>query len=112
MKATMPHARTKPPTQQRTYGVLVGTIHDARKETSGHSPHYEIWVQADTNYRIAVNVRSADGSDVLAHYDPNFAKPTNRDLASLAAGKRALRHCRPGRVGQGSIICAMISSRS
>jgi hypothetical protein len=30
------------------------------------------------NYRIAVNVRSVDGSDVLARYDPNFTKPTKR----------------------------------
>jgi uncharacterized protein YukJ len=84
----MPHARTKPATQQRTYGVLVGTIHDGREDPPGHSPHYEIWVQADTNYRIAVNVRSADGSDVLAHYDPDFTKPTKRDLPGLAAGRK------------------------
>jgi uncharacterized protein YukJ len=97
----MPHARTKPPNQQRTYGVLVGTIHDGRKETSGHSPHYEIWVQADTNYRIAVNVRSADGSDVLAHYDPNFTKPTKRDLAGLAAGKKGFTALPTGPSGTG-----------
>jgi uncharacterized protein YukJ len=101
MKAAMPHARTKPPTQQRTYGVLVGTIHDARKETSGHSPHYEIWVQADTNYRIAVNVRSSDGSDVLAHYDPNFTKPTKRNLAGLAAGKKGFTALPTGPGGAG-----------
>jgi uncharacterized protein YukJ len=97
----MPHARTKPPTQQRTYGVLVGTIHDSRKETSGHSPHYEIWVQADTNYRIAVNVRSADGSDVLAHYDPNFTNPTKRDLAGLAAGRKGFTALATGPGGAG-----------
>ena len=84
----MPHARTKPPTQQRTYDVLVGTIRDGRKDPPGHSPHYEIWVQADRNYRIAVNVRSVDGSDVLAHYDPNFTNPTKRNLAGLAAGRK------------------------
>jgi len=27
----MTHARTKPPTQRRSYGVLVGTIRDGRK---------------------------------------------------------------------------------
>jgi len=67
----------------------------------GHSPHYEIWVQADRNYRIAVSVRSVDGSDVLAHYDPNFAKPTKRDLAHLAAGKKGFTELPTGLGGQG-----------
>jgi hypothetical protein len=62
----MPHARTKPPTQQRTYGLLVGTIRDGQEDPAGHSPHYEIWVEADQNYRTVVNVRSVDGSDVVA----------------------------------------------
>jgi uncharacterized protein YukJ len=97
----MPHARTKPATQQRTYGVLVGTIHDGREDPPGHSPHYEIWVQADTNYRIAVNVRSVDGSDVLAHYDPAFTNPTKRDLASLAAGKKGFTALPTGPGGGG-----------
>ena len=76
----MTHARTKPPAQLRSYGVLVGTIRDGREDLAGHSPHYEIWVQADQSYRIAVNVRSVDGSDVIAHYDPNFTKPPKLDL--------------------------------
>jgi uncharacterized protein YukJ len=97
----MPHARTKPAAQQRTYGVLVGTIHDGREDPPGHSPHYEIWVQADTNYRIAVNVRSVDGSDVLAHYDPDFTKPTKRDLAGLAAGKKGFTALPTGPGGGG-----------
>ena len=65
----MTHARIKPPAQQRSYGVLVGTIRDGREDPAGRSPHYEIWVQADQNYRIAVNVRSVDASDVVAHDD-------------------------------------------
>jgi len=97
----MPHVRTKPAGQQRTYGVLVGTIHDGRQDPPNHTPHYEIWVQADTNYRIAVNVRSADGSDVLAHYDPNFTKPTKRDLAGLAAGKKGFTSLPTGPGGAG-----------
>jgi uncharacterized protein YukJ len=97
----MPHARTKPAAQQRTYGVLVGTIHDGREDPPGHSPHYEIWVQADTDYRIAVNVRSVDGSDVLAHYDPAFTNPTKRDLASLAAGKKGFTALPTGPSGAG-----------
>jgi len=97
----MPHVRTKPAGQQRTYGVLVGTIHDGRQDPPNHTPHYEIWVQADTNYRIAVNVRSADGSDVLAHYDPNFTNPTKRDLPSLAAGKKGFTALPTGPGGAG-----------
>jgi uncharacterized protein YukJ len=97
----MPHARTKPASQQRTYGVLVGTIHDGRQDPPNHTPHYEIWVQADTNYRIAVNVRSADGSDVLAHYDPNFTNPTKRDLPGLAAGKKGFTALPTGPGGAG-----------
>jgi uncharacterized protein YukJ len=97
----MTHARTKPPTQQRSYGVVVGTIHDGRQDPPGHSPHYEIWVQADTNYRIAVNVRSVDGSDVLAHYDPNFANPTKLGLAGLAAGAKGFTALPTGPGGKG-----------
>jgi uncharacterized protein YukJ len=97
----MPHARTKPPTQQRSYGVLVGAIRDGQEDPGGHSPHYEIWVEADQNYRIAVNVRSVDGSDVLAHYDPNFTNPTKRDLAGLAAGKKGFTQLQTGPGGKG-----------
>ena len=97
----MTHARTKPASQQRTYGVLVGTIHDGRADPPGHSPHYEIWVQADTNYRIAINVQSVDGSNVLAHYDPGFTKPTKRNLASLAAGRKGFTALPTGPNGKG-----------
>jgi uncharacterized protein YukJ len=97
----MPHARTKPPTQQRSYGVLVGTIRDGQEDPDRHSPHYEIWVEADQNYRIAVNVRSVDGSDVLAHYDPNFTKPTKLGLAGLAAGAKGFTALPTGAGGKG-----------
>ena len=97
----MTHHRTKPPGQQRSYGILVGTIRDGREDPAGHSPHYEIWVEADQNYRIAVNVRSVDGSDVVAHYDPDFKKPTKRDLANLAAGKKGLTALPTGPGGAG-----------
>jgi uncharacterized protein YukJ len=97
----MPHARTKPPAQQRTYGVLVGTIRDVQEDPAGHSPHYKIWVEADQNYRIAVNVRSVDGSDVVAHYDPNFTKPTKLDLAGLSAGQKGFTPLPTGPGGKG-----------
>ena len=97
----MPHARTKPPTQQRSYGVLVGAIRDGQEDRDRHSPHYEIWVEADQNYRIAVNVRSVDGSDVLAHYDPNFTNPTKLGLAGLAAGAKGFTALPTGPGGKG-----------
>jgi uncharacterized protein YukJ len=97
----MTHARTKPADQQRTYGVLVGTIRDGQEDPVGHSPHYEIWVQGDRNYRIAVNVRSVDGSDVIAHYDPKFVKPTKLDLARLAQGAKGFTTLETGPGGTG-----------
>ena len=97
----MTHARTKPATQQRSYGVLVGTIRDGQEDPAGHSPHYEIWVEADRNYRIAVNVRSVDGSDVVAHYDPGFTNPTKLDLARLAAGEKGFTELPTGLGGKG-----------
>ena len=97
----MTHARTKPPTQQRSYGVLVGAIRDGQEDPDRHSPHYEIWVEADQNYRIAVNVRSVDGSDVLADYDPNFTNPTKLGLAGLAAGAKGFTALPTGPGGRG-----------
>src|SRR5215468_2590515 len=73
----------------------------AARTPPGHSPHYEIWVQADTNYRIAINVQSVDGSNVLAHYDPGFTKPTKRNLASLAAGRKGFTALPTGPNGKG-----------
>ncbi len=71
----------------RTYGVLVGSIKAGRLDPAGTSPHYQIWVVAGSdNDRVAVNVRSVDGSEVLVHYDPAYTLPTKRDLPALAAG--------------------------
>ena len=83
----MVHRRMMPEAQLRQYSVLVGSVRDGREDPSSDtSPHYEIWVVAGAvNYRIAVNVRSVDGSDLLAYFDPNFAKATKRDLPALAA---------------------------
>ena len=97
----MTHARTKPASQHRSYGLLVGTIRDGQEDPAGHSLHYEIWVEADQSYRIAVNVRSVDGSDVVARYDPNFTKPTKLDLAALAAGAKGFTGLQTGPGGAG-----------
>ena len=81
----MTHARRKPKGEVRTYGVLVGRVKGGRLEPAGNSPHYEIWIEGGGgDYRVAVNVRSVDGSDVLAYYDRDYQNPTKLDLATLA----------------------------
>jgi uncharacterized protein YukJ len=70
-------------------------------DPSGRSPHYEIWVKADRNYRIAVNVQSVDGSNVLAFFDPTFDTATKLDLPALAAGVPGFRKLQTGPGGQG-----------
>jgi uncharacterized protein YukJ len=92
--------RTKPAGQQRTYGILTGRIADGTIDP-GNSPHYEIWVKADRDYRIAVNVISEDGSEVLAYFDPAFASPTKLNLPQRAAGSMGFTPLQTGPGGQG-----------
>jgi uncharacterized protein YukJ len=99
----MPHRRAKPEGQPRRYGVLVGRIKDGQEDPdgAGKSPHYEIWVNADgADYRVAVNVRSVDGSDVLAYFDPNFTAATKLSLPALA-GAPGFRPLATGPEGEG-----------
>jgi uncharacterized protein YukJ len=97
----MSHKRTKPTGQQRTYGLLVGAIKDGQIDPKTKSPHYEIWVKADRDYRIAVNVQSVDGSEVLALFDANFTSPTKLDLPTRAAGAKGFTPLKTGPGGQG-----------
>ena len=87
------------PSDASKYGVLVGTVRDGH-EDAGKSPHYEIWVQGGGDYRIAVNVRSEDGSDVLALLDDAYAG-TTVDLAGLASGEKGFRALATGAEGAG-----------
>jgi uncharacterized protein YukJ len=58
-----------------------------RKLASGSSNHYEIHVQAaGEDFRIAVNVQSVDGSEVLFHVDEAFDHPVTAALTALADG--------------------------
>lgn len=68
------------------YAVLVGRAVDRRFATT-KSNHYQIKISAaGQTYRIAVNVQSADGSEVLyATRDP-FAHPMLAQLGALADG--------------------------
>ena len=92
----MSHRRTKSPGAKRTYGVLVGKINDGQMNPGGRSPHYEIWVKAEDDYRIAVNVLSVDGSDVLAFFDADFKSATKLDLPTLASGPLGFTPLRTG----------------
>lgn len=98
----MTHRRMKPPTARRRYGVLVGRVRDGQEKPSGASPHYEVWIDAGgANYRVAVNVRSVDGSDVLAYFDPDFQQATKLNLPARAEGPQGFTPLSTGPGGEG-----------
>jgi uncharacterized protein YukJ len=79
----------------RQYSVLKGRPVDLR-QGSGTSPHFQVLVVDDTErYRIAINVQSQDGSEVLFHVNPRFDHPMLEQLAELGAGLHAVPS-RPG----------------
>jgi uncharacterized protein YukJ len=97
----MSRERVRPPASN-SYGVLVGKIKDGQIDPpADKTPHYEIWVQADASYRIAVNVLSDDQSQVLAYFDSNFTLPTKLNLPALAAGKAGFTTLATGPNGKG-----------
>lgn len=91
------------PNVSRKYGVLVGQIHDAKEDPpSDPSPHYEIWVRAgEADFRIAVNVQSLGGSEVLAYYEPNYTNPTKLNLSKLASAAQGFQALETGMYGKG-----------
>jgi len=72
----------------RAYGVLVGAVVDKRAEAGDQTPHYQIQIKASgTDYRIAINVRSAqDPPDLLFLADEAFAHPVVANLVGLEDG--------------------------
>jgi uncharacterized protein YukJ len=78
------------------YGVLKGTVLDRVVETTD-SPHYQIHVRAkDSDFRVAVNVRSSQRPyDLLYLADDDFAHPVTAGLAALPEGFTEL-DSRPG----------------
>jgi uncharacterized protein YukJ len=96
----MTRRRTRPTQQARTYGVLVGKAVKGKAD-QGRSPHYEILVSANGDYRIAVNVQSVDGSDVIATFATNYAPPPSLDIAGLASGPAGFRSLTTGAAGKG-----------
>ena len=97
----MSRVRRKPKDAQRRYGVLVGSIADGRFKPEGASPHYEIWIRGDGDFRVAVNVRSVEGSEVLVHYEPTFSATTKLGLPAVAAGPQGFRPLSTGPGGDG-----------
>jgi uncharacterized protein YukJ len=98
----MPHRRFREPTSKYTYGVLVGRITDGQDNPGGRSPHYEILVDAaGTPYRVAVNIQSVQGSEVLAYFDRSYQSETKLDLAALAAGPHGFSALTTGPGGTG-----------
>jgi len=70
-------------------------------DPAGRSPHYEIWVKSDQDYRIAVNVLSVDSSEVLAYFDSNFTAATKLDLPTKAGGPAGFTALQIGPAGLG-----------
>ncbi|MFT3924560.1 MAG: DUF2278 family protein [Myxococcales bacterium] len=74
----------------KNYGVLKGSVID-RTLASGSNPHYQIHVVDDTtDYRIAVNVQSQDGSQVEYLVVSHFEHPISEGLRELERGYRKL----------------------
>jgi uncharacterized protein YukJ len=92
--------RRKPIGAIRHYGVLVGSIVDGSQSSDRTSPHYEIWVKGDGDYRIAVNVQSVDDSLVLAYFDTQFNK---LDLTPLLNGAPGFERLETGPDGNGGL---------
>jgi uncharacterized protein YukJ len=70
------------------YGVLKGSVVDARREDDPDTPHYQMHVRAEsTSYRIAVNVKSQmSPSELLFLVDDRFRHPVTAGLHGLPHG--------------------------
>ena len=72
----------------RRYGVLKGSVVDARRDDDSDTPHYQVHVRADsTSYRVAVNVKSTmSPSELLFLVDDRFRHPLTAGLPGLPPG--------------------------
>ena len=80
------------------YGVLVGRVMAGKAEPGQQTPHYQVQVRAaGVDYRIAVNVRSAQNPpDLLYVADETFTHPLLAGLVGFADGFTAI----PSRTGE------------
>ena len=72
----------------RHYGVLKGSVVDARREDDPDTPHYQVHVCAEgASYRVAVNVKSKmSPSELLFLVDYSFQHPLTAGLPGLPHG--------------------------
>ncbi|CCE08859.1 conserved hypothetical protein [Bradyrhizobium sp. STM 3843] len=81
----------------KNYALLKGRPINNRLAT-GASPHYQVLVSADgTQYRIAINVRSQDGSEVEFLVRSHFEHPIVDGLKQFSEGLHELQS-KPGGV--------------
>jgi uncharacterized protein YukJ len=75
------------------YGVLKGTVVEARREDDADSPHYQLHVRAEgASYRVAINVMSqASPSELLFFVDELFRHPVTAGLPGLPQGFTGLQ---------------------
>ena len=72
------------------YGVLKGTPVD-RRLANGGNPHYQVRVVDDADdWRLAINVRSQDGSEVEYAVIVGFQHPLLQELDTLENGLGAV----------------------
>lgn len=80
----------------KRYGVLKGQVLDERRESGDDTPHYQIHVGADGDFRVAVNVLSAlPPSELLYVAVEDFRHPILDGLTDLPEGFTPLAS-RPG----------------
>ena len=72
----------------KRYGVLKGSVVDARREDDPDTPHYQVHVCAEgASYRVAVNVKSKmSPSELLFLVDYSFQHPLTAGLPGLPHG--------------------------
>jgi uncharacterized protein YukJ len=77
-----------------SYGVLKGSVVEARREDDPDTPHYQVHVRAaGTSYRVAVNVKSQmSPSELLFLVDDRFRHPLTDSLPGLPQGFTELQH--------------------
>lgn len=94
--------RFRPAASKYVYGALVGRITDGKENPNGSSPHYEILVDAaGAPYRVAVNIRSVEGSEVLAYSDSQYTNDTKLGLPQRLSGTQGFTPLTTGKNGQG-----------
>lgn len=72
----------------KSYGVLKGKVVEGKPEGNDSTPHYQVHVQAaQQNYRIAINVKSAQAPfDLLYFLDDNFQHHLTDNVVKLSEG--------------------------